>query len=64
MSTDIQAGMFVKLKSGGPAMTATIVVGRDVSCQWFSGDELKSGAFKISSLTAAAEATSLIVNFD
>lgn len=54
----LQVGMIVKLKSGGPDMTVEEVViaystktpTGDVDCQWFAGKKLEKGRFPVASL--------------
>jgi uncharacterized protein YodC (DUF2158 family) len=41
----VQTGDVVFLKSGGPPMTAYWIEDANVHCQWFAGDELRTGIF-------------------
>lgn len=55
---DLQVGVIVKLKSGGPDMTVEDIVTHyatqmptgDVNCQWFAGKKLEKGRFPVASL--------------
>ena len=44
-SIEITFGQVVRLKSGGPKMTVKYQRQGDWICTWFSGDEMKEGAF-------------------
>jgi uncharacterized protein YodC (DUF2158 family) len=47
-------GDVVQLKSGGPLMTVSEVIGNDVHCRWFVGNEEKSSSFSSEMLKLAA----------
>ena len=47
MSEPINEGDAVRLKSGGPLMTATAVNGENITCEWFdTQDQAQSRTFK------------------
>ena len=53
MAELFKIGDIVQLKSGGPKMTIREYTSTDenyVSCQWFAGNKLESGAFPTESL--------------
>lgn len=51
-------GDVVQLKSGGPNMTVTTVEGKEIFCEWFSGDsnEVKRYVFPPDALRKAGGA--------
>jgi len=53
-----KVGDLVRLKSGGPVMTASEVDGASynrIRCQWFGGKKLESGMFDIATLVPAGD---------
>jgi len=47
MEQTISEGDTVRLKSGGPLMTATAVTGENITCEWFdTQDQAQSRTFK------------------
>jgi uncharacterized protein YodC (DUF2158 family) len=46
----IKVGDVVKLKSGGPDMTVTKIIGDEAICDWFANDKRQRGTFKIETL--------------
>jgi uncharacterized protein YodC (DUF2158 family) len=47
MSSEIQAGDVVGLKSGGPDMTVKWVSGTESYCEWFDGKKVVGSNFEI-----------------
>jgi len=45
MSEKFNAGDQVRLASGGPFMTVDLVLNQQVSCVWFSGNDLRRESF-------------------
>ena len=52
MTTEIQVGDVVKLKSGGPAMTVTAIdkTSKKAFCEWFESAEQHQGTFVLAAL--------------
>jgi uncharacterized protein YodC (DUF2158 family) len=52
MTTEIQVGDVVKLKSGGPAMTITAIdeTSKKAFCEWFESTEQHQGTFVLAAL--------------
>jgi uncharacterized protein YodC (DUF2158 family) len=46
-------GDIVVLKSGGPKMTVTGIIGKELLTQWFSGSNFQNGHFPPDSLNPA-----------
>lgn len=58
---ELNIGDVVSLNSGGPLMTIKRrSENTEVECQWFNGQELKSGAFEVRSLTKEVDPKSPI----
>jgi uncharacterized protein YodC (DUF2158 family) len=56
MQSEFKPGDIVQLKSGGPRMTVSLPdEGYGCQCQWFVGDELKTGTFPDKTLQRASE---------
>lgn len=47
-----QKGDLVRLKSGGPVMTVTLVLGSTMECKWFSGSKSQKDRYAIEALDA------------
>jgi uncharacterized protein YodC (DUF2158 family) len=47
---NIEKGMVVRLKSGGPAMTVRAITDTQAYCEWFSDIDRRLGTFDFSSL--------------
>lgn len=50
MSSQIQSGDVVVLKSGGPHMTVKWVDGKECYCEWFDGKKAVGSSFDLTSL--------------
>lgn len=53
---EIERGMLVMLKSGGPAMTVRVVSGDTAYCEWFTEHDRRQGTFDVSTLARVPEA--------
>jgi uncharacterized protein YodC (DUF2158 family) len=47
---DLEKGMLVRLKSGGPTMTVRAVSGTQAYCEWFTEADRRQGTFEVSTL--------------
>lgn len=47
---EIEKGVIVRLKSGGPLMTVRSVSGSLAYCEWFTEEHRRLGTFEISTL--------------
>jgi uncharacterized protein YodC (DUF2158 family) len=47
---EVKPGDTVKLRSGGPTMTAQYMNNQGWKCSWFDADNLKEGYFALNSL--------------
>ena len=62
MSCKFKLGEVVRLASGGPDMTVMDIptnTFKHVTCQWFDGNDLKSGVFPSESLRYVLEETTV-----
>lgn len=57
MSDTFKIGDIVQLKSGGPKMTVTAVLGKVVHTAWFSGSKKETGAFPFDAIIIHQEST-------
>lgn len=46
----MKTGDKVRLKSGGPVMTVTLIGAYTIRCMWFDGYTLRSGDFPVDAL--------------
>ena len=51
----LEKGMVVRLKSGGPPMTVRVVSGSQAYCEWFTDLDRRQGTFEIASLELIRE---------
>jgi uncharacterized protein YodC (DUF2158 family) len=50
-NAELKAGDTVRLKSGGPLMTVTMIVDQEIQCMWFDKkDERKQDFFHVATL--------------
>jgi len=57
-------GTVVQLTSGGPKMTISKINNNRVTCQWFVGNELKSGEFDLEVLMMIRPSDESPIAFD
>ena len=50
LGQEIDKGMVVKLKSGGPSMTVRALFGSQAYCEWFTDTHRRFGTFDVSTL--------------
>ena len=51
----LEKGMVVRLKSGGPPMTVRVVSGSQAYCEWFTELDRRQGTFEIASLEVMSD---------
>lgn len=51
----LEKGMVVRLKSGGPLMTVRVVSGSQAYCEWFTELDRRQGTFEIASLEVMSD---------
>lgn len=56
---ELEKGMVVRLKSGGPLMVVRALSGSQAYCEWFTDTDRRQGTFEIAGLEIARDATSI-----
>lgn len=56
--TDVEKGMLVRLKSGGPAMVVRALSGTQAYCEWFTDVHRRQGTFELATLVPVPEGES------